>query len=104
MDNSNFYMQNNSMYQQQVQLPKYNKAQILQGLQDGLLKCGINITKVEQIEEEPQVLRHACSPRGISGLPCTIFPVIQPTGVMQVKYWCCPACGKVFVSKYSLEY
>lgn len=82
---------------------KYNKAEIRQGLIDYLSSLGVNITKVEMIEDEPNVLRHACEPVGVSGLTFSLFPVMQPFGVVQVKYWCCTACGKLFVSKFSLD-
>ena len=96
----NMLMKNQMMNQYQK---KYTKAEIKQGLIDEITCRGISISKVDMIEEEPEQLRHACEPIGVSALGCNIFPVIQPYGTVQVKYWCCTACGKLFISKFSLD-
>lgn len=96
----NMMMQNQMMTQYQR---KFSKAEIKQGLIDDIMSKGVNISKVDMIEEEPEQLRHACEPVGVSSLCCNTFPVIQPYGTTQVKYWCCTACGKLFISKFSLD-
>ena len=101
------YAQNQLLVQQNMMMnqyqKKYSKAEIKQGLIDYVMSSGVNVSKVNMIEEEPEQLRHACEPVGISSLCCNYFPVVQPYNTIQVKYWCCTACGKLFISKFSLD-
>ena len=100
MDNGMYDCQ---MYDQNQYQRKYNRSEVKQGLMDSVSQMGVCVSKVELIEEEPDRLRHACEPVGVSPLDVNIFPVWQPFGLVQVKYWCCKACGKLFISKFSLD-
>lgn len=99
------YNQNPYMMQQDMMMQrKYSKGEVKDGLMQYLMCQGLPVNNCVMIEEEPDVLRHACEPVGISGLRTNFFEVRQPFGTVQVKYWHCPACGKLYISKLSMDF
>lgn len=79
-------------------LVHYTKQQIITGLQQFVLSnTGVNITKIEKLDDMPQVLKHACAPIGISGLQLCQFNV--PEMNISVPFYFCKACGKLYYVK-----
>jgi hypothetical protein len=74
---------------------KYTRSQIIQGLRDYVINMsGVIINKEERIEDTPQLLRHACAEAKVSYLSINYFMI--PEMCMQVPFYFCTACGKLF--------
>ena len=78
------------------------KGQVLQCLQNELSVFSVNnggvaVSTMVKIDESPEVLRHACVNGGISHLQRQIYSCQTPVGVVQVPYFFCGICGKLFV-------
>lgn len=102
-------MMQSGMYQQpmydsqmmgySMQAPRINRASIMQYIQNYVINLTqVPISKVEKIEETPDVLRHACVEVGdVSYLQANKFPV--PELGIYVMFYFCTACGKLYIQK-----
>ena len=102
MMQGNMYQQ--PMYDSQMmgynmQAPRINRASIMQYIQNYVINLTqVPISKVEKIEETPDVLRHACVEVGdVSYLQANKFPV--PELGIYVMFYFCTACGKLYIQK-----
>ena len=80
-------------------LPKLNRSMILQYIQDYVVNLTqVPISRVEKIEETPNMLRHACAEVGdVSYLQMNNFSV--PELGINVSFYFCTACGKLYIQK-----
>lgn len=58
---------------------------------------GSGVSQFVKIEECPETVRHACVMGGISYLPKQIYGFGTDYGVVQVPYYFCNTCGKLFI-------
>lgn len=77
---------------------RYSKAEILQCLRDYIFKqTGMAVSREQKLEEEPDLLHHACAEAGVSFLGKCMFHVYDMN--IAVPYYFCKACGKFYYYK-----
>lgn len=93
------YGYDNQMMGYNMQTPRINKASVMQYIQSYVINLTqVPISKVEKIDETPDILRHACVEVGdVSYLQVNKFP-IQELGIY-VMFYFCKACGKLYIQK-----
>lgn len=91
---------NEQFYQQQT-TRRYTRAEIYQAIE---LYCyqstGVAVTSVVKIEDNPTQLRHSCFATGVTNLPQYSWQVPSEFGAINVPYYFCSKCGKLFVYKH----
>lgn len=93
MDYSNFNEQQVSQT-----IKRFTKSEVYQAIQmDCYNKTGVMVSSVVKIEDCPNTLRHSCFLTGVTFLPQYIWQVPTDTGFVNVPYYFCSKCGKLFV-------
>lgn len=78
---------------------KYPKSQVYNAIAGTCANKGIRVTKLEKISTTPPSLRHICNSGGIQFLGQESFSVPYYGNVINVPFYICPSCGKLFVFK-----
>ena len=77
---------------------RFTKAEVYQAIQmDCYNKTGVAVSSVVKLEDNPTSLRHSCFFTGVTFLPYNLWAVPTETGTINVPYYFCPKCGKLFV-------
>lgn len=64
---------------------------------NSMQRGGVGVSQIVKIDECPDSVRHACMMGGISWLPKNIYSVQTEYGVLQIPYYFCLTCGKLFI-------
>ena len=94
-----------NMYQPQMQkFRRFTKAEVYQAIQEYCYQCtAVMVSEMVKIEDFPDALRHSCFETGVAYLPKYIWRVPIEYGFVEVPYYFCSRCGKLYVSKYIYE-
>lgn len=85
-------------YNQMPVQKRYSKAEIYQAIQQYCYQqTGVVVTNMVRIDDSVSNLRHSCLTTGVTYLPKYIWQVPSEMGVIEVPYYFCPQCGKLFV-------
>lgn len=79
-----------------------NKSMVKQCLMQELSAWSVSqggqpVQTVQNIEECPQMLRHACMNGGIQFLDRRVYNFQTEMGLIQINYYFCMNCGKLFI-------
>lgn len=88
----------NNFYMQQSTMKRFTRAEVYQAIQ---LHCyqqtGVPVTNTVKLEDTPTQLRHSCFSTGITFLQQYTWQVLSDLGVINVPYYFCEKCGKLYV-------
>lgn len=77
---------------------RLTKAQIIEYVKNEVYATyGVYPETVIYIEEVPEIIRHSCVNTGITTLPRRMTCINTQDGVLDVPYFVCPVCGKLYV-------
>ena len=77
---------------------RFTKSEVYQAIQmDCYQKTGVTVTSMVKIEDCLNSFRHSCFLTGVTFLPQYIWQVPTEYGAVDVPYYFCPQCGKLFV-------
>lgn len=83
-------------YQQQFR--KFSKAEVIQAIQVYCYQqTGVSVSNVVRLEETPSQLRHSCLTTGVTQLNQYNWTVPTEYGSVQVPFYFCEKCGKLYV-------
>ena len=86
------------MYNQQGMFRRLSKSEVYQAIQTACVQStGVYVSNIVRIEETPMSLRHSCYDTGVTFIPQNLWRVPTEYGCVDVPYYFCPYCGKLFV-------
>lgn len=86
-------------YYPEQQFRRIPKAEVYQAIQTHCCQqTGVPVSIMEKIDEFPDKLRHSCLNTGVTELQQYTWNVQSEYGVIDVPFYFCKACGKLFVS------
>lgn len=88
----------NYFTQPQQTIKKYSKSEIIEAIQIYCFQMtNSQVSSVVRLEDFENTLRHSCVYTGVTFLPQYIWKVPSEYGVVEVPYFFCPLCGKLYV-------
>lgn len=86
------------MYDNGALYRRYTKREIYQMIQMACYQStGVNVSSVIKIEDAVPQLRHSCLYTGVCFLPQYVWQVPTDTSVINIPYYFCTKCGKLFI-------
>lgn len=88
----------NNFYGQQPVVKRYTRAEVCQCIQMSCYQTtGVPISNIVKLEDTPLQLRHSCFYTGVTFLPQLLWQVPSEMGVINVPYYFCEKCGKLYM-------
>lgn len=96
--NMNMNMQGFNFQNNQCPVPRLTKTEVVNYVsQYCQANTGVAVNKVQKIDDAPSSLRHSCVATGIALLPRCCLQLTAPSGVLQVYFYFCAKCGKLYI-------
>ena len=87
-----------NQYFEQPKINRFSKSEVYNAIQCNCYnQTGITVSTMVKIDEFPDTLRHSCFNTGVTFLQQYIWQVPSEFGYIDVPYYFCPQCGKLFV-------